>query len=57
MQGLEFLRPQSKRPQGRVGVWLGITSAKLLTGRWRIFGLRPPELLLFWNTTFQETDS
>ncbi|MGZ8391881.1 MAG: phosphatase PAP2 family protein [Gemmatimonadales bacterium] len=28
------------------GATLGITSAKLMNGRWRIFGLRPPSVLL-----------
>lgn len=28
------------------GAALGITSAKLINGRWRIFGLRPPSVLL-----------
>jgi len=28
------------------GAALGITSAKLMSGRWRIFGLRPPSVLL-----------
>jgi len=28
------------------GAALGITSAKLMNGRWRIFGLRPPSVLL-----------
>jgi membrane-associated phospholipid phosphatase len=28
------------------GAALGITSAKLVSGRWRIFGLRPPNVLL-----------
>jgi membrane-associated phospholipid phosphatase len=28
------------------GAALGITSAKLMSGRWRIFGLRPPRVLL-----------
>jgi membrane-associated phospholipid phosphatase len=28
------------------GAVLGITSAKLVSGRWRIFGLRPPDVLL-----------
>ena len=28
------------------GAALGITSAKLMSGRWRIFGLRPPQVLL-----------
>lgn len=28
------------------GAVLGITSAKLVSGRWRIFGLRPPKVLL-----------
>jgi membrane-associated phospholipid phosphatase len=28
------------------GAVLGITSAKLMSGRWRIFGLRPPSVLL-----------
>ena len=28
------------------GAALGITSAKLISGRWRIFGLRPPSVLL-----------
>lgn len=28
------------------GAALGITSAKLMNGRWRIFGLRPPDVLL-----------
>jgi membrane-associated phospholipid phosphatase len=28
------------------GALIGITSAKLMNGRWRIFGLRPPGVLL-----------
>jgi membrane-associated phospholipid phosphatase len=28
------------------GALVGITSSKLVTGRWRIFGLRPPSVLL-----------
>jgi membrane-associated phospholipid phosphatase len=28
------------------GALVGITSAKLVTGRWRIFGLHPPSVLL-----------
>ena len=28
------------------GAILGITSAKLVNGHWRIFGLRPPSVLL-----------
>ena len=28
------------------GALVGITSAKLVNGRWRIFGLRPPSVLL-----------
>jgi membrane-associated phospholipid phosphatase len=41
------------------GAALGITSAKLVSGRWRIFGLRPPTFLaapgmasIAWHTSF-----
>jgi len=41
------------------GAALGITSAKLVSGRWRIFGLRPPEFLatptgagIVWHASF-----
>jgi membrane-associated phospholipid phosphatase len=41
------------------GAALGITSAKLMNGRWRIFNLRPPRVLLgpdyagiAWQLTF-----
>jgi membrane-associated phospholipid phosphatase len=43
------------------GAALGITSAKLISGRWRIFGLRPPRFLIGargpafgWSMTFRE---
>jgi membrane-associated phospholipid phosphatase len=42
-----------------LGAALGITSAKLVNGRWRIFNLRPPKILvgpqdvaLAWQVTF-----
>jgi membrane-associated phospholipid phosphatase len=28
------------------GALVGITSAKLASGRWRIFGLRPPSIIV-----------
>jgi membrane-associated phospholipid phosphatase len=28
------------------GAVLGITSSKLVSGRWRVFGVRPPKVLL-----------
>jgi membrane-associated phospholipid phosphatase len=41
------------------GAALGITSAKLVSGRWRIFGLRPPGFLatptgaaIVWHASF-----
>lgn len=40
------------------GAVLGVTSAKLVNGRWRIFGLRPPRILvgpspgIAWNVAF-----
>ena len=38
------------------GATVGITSAKLIEGRWRIFGLDPPEFLsgtrVGWRVTF-----
>ena len=41
------------------GALLGITSAKLVSGRWRIFGLHPPSVLaspgvvsIGWQGTF-----
>jgi membrane-associated phospholipid phosphatase len=40
------------------GAAIGITSSKLVSGRWQIFGLRPPEVLigsspaLAWNIAF-----
>jgi membrane-associated phospholipid phosphatase len=40
------------------GAAIGITSSKLISGRWRIFGLRPPDVLiasspaLAWNIAF-----
>jgi membrane-associated phospholipid phosphatase len=43
-----------------VGAVLGITSAKIITGRWRVFNIRPPQFLiapsgdaaLVWNLEF-----
>jgi hypothetical protein len=40
------------------GAAIGTTSSKLISGRWRIFGLRPPDVLigsspaLAWNIAF-----
>jgi membrane-associated phospholipid phosphatase len=43
-----------------VGALLGITSAKIITGRWRVFNIKPPQFLiaesgqavLVWNLEF-----
>jgi undecaprenyl-diphosphatase len=43
------------------GAALGVTSAKLISGRWRVFGLRPPQFLIGsrgpaigWSLAFHE---
>jgi hypothetical protein len=33
------------------GALIGITSAKLVSGKWQVFGLRPPDVLAASQTT------